>query len=190
MATRKVEKIETPESLVAAALAAAQSAINATIKARGFSKTFTAKVLALGCYATPEAANAAESLGKGLEALGTGGKGYASNAKRILAAGPTACQKAMEWCTDPANGGYMAPGNLFKKFPDDFPALTTSGRAANAAPTGAAERVDLNQPSGMLLALETIRAKVPGFKAWSSDDIVALQDCAAKAIALIKRNAN
>ena len=69
--------------------------------------------------------------------------------------------------------------------------MTGTGRAAKTAPVGAAESgVDLGQPSGMLLALETIRAKVPGFKAWSSDDIVALQDCAAKAIALIKRNAN
>jgi len=185
MATRK---IETPEGLVTAAIAAAQSAINATIKARGFSKTFTAKVLMLGCYSTPEAAKAAETLGKGLEALGTGGKGYASNAKRILAAGPVACQKAVEFCTDPANGGFMAPGNLFKKFPEDFPALTTSGRAAKVEAAPAAEGVDLGQPSGWMVALETIRAKAPGQKSWASDDIVALQDSAAKMVALIKRN--
>lgn len=185
MATRK---IETPEGLVTAAIAAAQSAINATIKARGFSKTFTAKVLMLGCYSTPEAAKAAETLGKGLEALGTGGKGYASNAKRILAAGPTACQKAMEFCTDPANGGFMAPGNLFKKFPEDFPALSTSGRAAKVE-TAPTEGVDLGQPSGWMVALETIRAKAPGQKSWASEDIVAMQDCAAKMLALIKRNA-
>lgn len=185
MATRK---IETPEGLVSAAIAAAEGAIKATIKARGFSKTFCAKVLMLGCYATPEAAKAAEALGKGLEALGTGGKGYASNAKRILAAGPTACQKAVEFCTDPANGGYMAPGNLFKKFPEDFPALTTSGRAGKVE-TPAAEGVDLGQPSGWMVALEAIRAKAPGQKSWSSDDIVALQDSAARMVALIKRNA-
>jgi hypothetical protein len=184
MATRK---IETPESLVSAAVAAAQSAITATAKARGFSKTFCAKVLALGCYATPEAAKAAEALGKGLEALGTGGKGYASNAKRILAAGPVACQKAIEFCTDPANGGYMAPGNLFKKFPDDFPALTDSGRAKKATPV-APEGVDLGQPTGWLVALDAIRAKAAGQKAWKSDDIVALQDSASAMIALIKRN--
>lgn len=185
MATRK---IETPEGLVSAAIAAAQSAIVATAKARGFSKTFTAKVLALGCYATPEAAKAAEALGKGLEALGTGGKGYASNAKRILAAGPVACQKAVEFCTDPANGGFMAPGNLFKKFPEDFPALTESGRAKKAAPAAPAEGVDLGQPSGWMVALEAIRAKAPGQKSWTSDDIVAIQDSAAAMIALIKRN--
>ena len=101
MATRK---IETPEGLVTAAIAAAQSAINATQKARGFSKTFTAKVLALGCYSTTDAAKAAETLGKGLEALGTGGKGYASNAKRILAAGQTATGTAVYTISD-GNGG-------------------------------------------------------------------------------------
>lgn len=184
MATRK---IETPEGLVTAAIAAAQSAITATIKARGFSKTFTAKVLALGCYSTPEAAKAAETLGKGLEALGTGGKGYASNAKRILAAGPVACQKALDFCQDPANGGFMAPGNLFKKFPDDFPALTTSGRAAKVE-AAAPEGVDLGQPSGWVTALDAIRAKAPGQKSWKSEDIVALQESAATMIALIKRN--
>lgn len=185
MATRK---IETPEGLVSAAIAAAQSAINATAKARGFSKTFTAKVLMLGCYSTPDAAKAAESLGKGLEGLGTGGKGYASNAKRILAAGPVACQKAVEFCTDPANGGFMAPGNLFKKFPEDFPALTESGRAKKVAPS-VPEGVDLGQPSGWMVALEAIRAKAAGQKAWSSDDIIAIQDSAARIVALIKRNA-
>lgn len=34
-----------------------------------------------------------------------------------------------------------------------------------------------------------IRAKVPGRKDWAADDIVAMQECAAKMIALIKRNA-
>ena len=33
-----------------------------------------------------------------------------------------------------------------------------------------------------------IRAKVPGRKDWNSEDIVAMQECAAKMIALIKRN--
>ena len=184
MATRK---IETPEGLVSAAIAAAQSAITATAKARGFSKTFTAKVLGLGCYSTPEAAKAAETLGKGLEGLGTGGKGYASNAKRILAAGPTACQKAVEFCTDPANGGFMAPGNLFKKFPDDFPTLTESGRAKKAE-VPAVEGIDLGQPAGWIIALDAIRAKAPGRKDWKSEDIVAMQESASAMIALIKRN--
>ncbi len=185
MATRK---IDTPESLVSAAVAAAQSAITATAKARGFSKTFCAKVLALGCYNTLDAIGAAEALGKGLEALGTGGKGYASNAKRILAAGPTACQKAVEFCTDPANGGFMAPGNLFKKFPEDFPALTESGRAKKATPAASAEGIDLAQPAGWLVALDAIRAKAAAQRSWTSDDIVALQDSAARMVALIKRN--
>ena len=34
-----------------------------------------------------------------------------------------------------------------------------------------------------------IRAKVPGRKDWAADDIVAMQECCAKMIALIKRNA-
>lgn len=187
MATRKIETLEGLEGLVSAAIAAAQSAITATVKARGFSKTFTAKVLALGCYSTPDAAKAAETLAKGLDGLGTGGKGYASNAKRILAAGPVACQKAVEYCQDPANGGFMAPGNLFKKFPDDFPTLTSSGRAAKVETAPAAE-VDLGQPAGWLLALDAIRAKAAGQKSWKSEDIVALQESAATMIALIKRN--
>ena len=37
--------------------------------------------------------------------------------------------------------------------------------------------------------IEGIRAQVPGRKDWASEDIVALQDCAGKMIALIKRNA-
>lgn len=184
----QTKKIENPISLVEGAIKAAQSAINATIKARGFSKTFTAKVLALGCYSTPEAASAAETLGKGLEGLGTGGKGYASNAKRILAAGPTACAKVVEYCTDPANGGFMAPGNLFKKFPDDFPALTTSGRTAKVETAAPAAGVDLGQPAGWLVALEAIRAKAAAQKAWNSEDIVAMQESASVIIALIKRN--
>ena len=190
MATRKVEKIETPEGFAAAALAAARQAIALKGRLDGFSKRFTAAVLRLGAIGTDAARAAGDKLAADLVAE-TGGKSYASNARRILAASAGTCQKVLTQCEDEGGSGFPAPAGLFKKFPEEFPALTTSGRAANAAPTGAAESgVDLGQPSGMLLALETIRAKVPGFKAWSSDDIVALQDCAAKAIALIKRNAN
>ena len=82
----------------------------------------------------------------------------------------------------------MSPGNLFKRFPEDFPALTTSGRAKKAE-AAAPEGVDLGQPAGWMVALETIRAKASGQKSWSSDDIVALQDSAARMVALIKRNA-
>jgi len=185
MATRK---IETPESLIAAAIAAAQAAIAATTRARGFSKTFCAKVLTLGALGAADAAQAAETLAKGLEALGTGGKGYASNAKRILSAGQVACQKALDFCTDPANGGFMAPGNLFKKFPDDFPALSDSGRTKKTTAGAVAEGVDLGQPSGWLIALETIRARVPGRKDWPSGDIIAMQESASVMLALIKRN--
>lgn len=37
--------------------------------------------------------------------------------------------------------------------------------------------------------LENLRATVPGRKDWTSEDIVAFQDCATKMIALIARNA-
>lgn len=183
MATRK---IETAQSLKADAKAAALKAIDAAQKAKGFSKTFTASVLKLGALGTDEAAKAAEELGTELAAI-AGGKGYASNAKRILAAGQTACQKALDYCQDPANGGFMAPGNLFKKFPDDFPALTESGRAKKVE-AAAPEGVDLGQPAGWVIALDAIRAKAPGQKSWKSEDIVALQESAATMIALIKRN--
>jgi hypothetical protein len=183
MATKK---IETAQSIADAALKAAQGAINANAKVKGFSKTFTAKVLMLGAMGTEDAAQAAEKLGKDLAEI-AGGKGYASNAKRILSAGTVACQKALDFCTDPANGGFMAPGNLFKKFPEDFPSLTESGRAKKVEATPV-EGVDLGQPAGWTVALETIRAKVPGFKAWSSSDITAMQESASAMLALIKRN--
>jgi len=185
MATRK---IETAQSLKADAKAAALKAIDGAAKVKGFSKAFTAAVLKLGALGTDEAAKAAEELGTELAAI-AGGKGYASNAKRILSGGKIACQKALDYCMAPENGGFMAPGNLFKKFPDDFPALTTSGRAAKVEAAPAAEGVDLGQPSGWMVALEAIRAKAPAQKSWASEDIVAMQDCAAKMIALIKRNA-
>ena len=45
-----------------------------------------------------------------------------------------------------------------------------------------------NEDRAWIQFFESVRAQVPGRKDWSSDDIVAVQDCAAKAIALIKRN--
>lgn len=183
MATKKIENAQ---SLKADAKAAALKAIDGAAKVKGYSKAFTAAVLKLGILDTDEAAKAAEELGTELAAI-AGGKGYASNAKRILAGGKAACQKALDHCMAPENGGFMAPGNLFKKFPDEFPALTTSGRAAKVEAAPAAG-VDLGHPAGWLVALETVRAKAPGQKSWQSDDIVALQESAAKMIALIKRN--
>jgi hypothetical protein len=184
MATRK---IESPESLKTDALNAARKSIDASDRAKGFSKVFTAKVLRLGTLlGTADAQSAAESLGKELEAL-AGGKGYASNAKRILSAGIVACQKALDYCESPENSGFMSPANLFKKFPDTFPVLNATGRAAapkQNEPTG----IDLTQPAGWLVALEAVRANAPKHKTWASDDIVAMQDSAAKMIALIKRN--
>lgn len=183
MATKKVE---TALTFKQNAIAAAIAAIGATAKAKGYSKTFTANVLRLGVLSSPEAAQAAEELGKALTDL-AGGKGYASNAKRILSAGVAACRKALDHCEDPQNSGFMAPGNLFKTFPDDFPALTTSGRGKKEEPAKV-EGVDLATPAGWLTALEAIRAKVNGQKAWKSEDIVAMQESATTMIALVKRN--
>jgi hypothetical protein len=185
MATRK---IETPASLAAQALKAAQAAISATVKAKGHSKVFTAAVLRLGVIGTDEAVTEADALGKALTEL-AGGKGYASNAKRILAGGKVACQKALDHCEDPANGGFMAPANLFKAFPEDFPALTDSGRAKKVEDKAANDSVSLNTPAGWTLALTALCANIQGQKAWGLDDIAAARDSAQRILAIIKRNA-
>lgn len=186
MATKKVE---TALTFKQNAIAAATAAIGATAKAKGYSKTFTANVLRLGVLSTPEAAQAAEELGKALTEL-AGGKGYASNAKRILSAGVAACRKALDHCEDPQNSGFMAPGNLFKTFPDDFPALTTSGRGKKEEPNKAAanDGVSLNTPAGWKLTCVALCANVQGLKTWSTDDIDAARDSAKKILALIDRN--
>ena len=46
-----------------------------------------------------------------------------------------------------------------------------------------------NVDSAWMMALETMRAKAPGRKAWPSEDIVAFQESAARMLALLKRNA-
>ena len=46
-----------------------------------------------------------------------------------------------------------------------------------------------NDDKAWMQFIGEIRAKVPGRKDWAADDIVAMQECAAKMIALIKRNA-
>jgi len=46
-----------------------------------------------------------------------------------------------------------------------------------------------NIDSAWAQALEAMRAKVPGRKAWPSEDIVAFQESAARMLALLKRNA-
>lgn len=46
-----------------------------------------------------------------------------------------------------------------------------------------------NIDSAWMLALQTMRAKAPGRKAWPSEDIVAFQESAARMLALLKRNA-
>lgn len=45
-----------------------------------------------------------------------------------------------------------------------------------------------NEDRAWVQFIEGIRAQVPGRRDWASEDIVAMQDCAAKMIALIKRN--
>lgn len=45
-----------------------------------------------------------------------------------------------------------------------------------------------NEDRAWVQFIEGIRAQVPGRKDWSSEDIVAMQDCCAKMIALVKRN--
>lgn len=45
-----------------------------------------------------------------------------------------------------------------------------------------------NEDRAWVQFIEGIRAQVPGRKDWASEDIVAVQDCCAKMIALIKRN--
>ena len=44
-------------------------------------------------------------------------------------------------------------------------------------------------PKEWLRFIDGMRAKVPGFKTWTSSDIAAFQDSSAQLIALIKRNA-
>ena len=46
-----------------------------------------------------------------------------------------------------------------------------------------------NEDRAWVQFIEGIRAQVPGRKDWASEDIVAVQDCCAKLIALVKRNA-
>lgn len=45
-----------------------------------------------------------------------------------------------------------------------------------------------NEDRAWIQFFEAIRAQVPGRKDWSSEDIVAVQDCCAKLLALVKRN--
>ena len=186
MATRKIDN--SPAALRAAAVKAAQDAIAHKGKMDGFTKRFTAAVLRLAAQDTDEARKVGEELGKELTAL-TGGASYASNAKRILAATPAAARKVLDACEDDGGSGFPAPAGLFKKFPEEFPSLSNSGRRA-AAPAAAAanDSVSLNTPQGWKLACAALLANVQGLKSWTLDDINAARDSAQRILALIERN--
>lgn len=65
----------------------------------------------------------------------------------------------------------------------------TTGKG-EANPAGEGEKATVpNDDRAWVQFIGEIRAKVPGRKDWNSEDIVAMQECAAKMIALIKRNA-
>ena len=186
MATRKIDN--SPAALRAAAVKAAQDAIAAKGRLDGFTKRFTAAVLRLAAQGTEESRAEGENLGVALAKL-TGGASYASNAKRILAATPAAARKALEACEDDGGSGFPAPAGLFKKFPEEFPSLSNSGRPAAAAAAAAAnDSVSLNTPAGWKLALTALLANVQGQKAWTLDDITACRDSAQRILALIERN--
>jgi hypothetical protein len=179
---------KTPAELRAAAVAAATGAIAAKGKMDGFSKRFTAAVLRLAAMGTETAKAEGEALGKELAAL-TNGASYASNAKRILAAKAADARKALEACEDEGGAGFPAPAGLFKKFPEEFPSLSDTGRKAKEKTDKATnDGVSLNTPQGWKLALVALCANVQGLKSWTLDDITACRDSAQKILALIERN--
>ncbi len=180
---------KTPAELRTAAITAATSAIAHKGKMDGFSKRFTAAVLRLAAMGTATAKAEGEALGAELAKL-TGGASYASNAKRILAAAPAAARKALETCEDEGGSGFPAPAGLFKKFPEEFPSLSDTGRKAKekTADKAANDGVSLNTPAGWKIALAALCANVQGLKAWTNDDITAARDSAQRILALIERN--
>jgi len=180
------KKVLSPAELRVLAVTAATAAIAAKTRMDGFSKRFTAAVLRLAALGTPEAKVEGETLGNELAKL-TGGASYASNAKRILAATPAAARKALEACEDDGGSGFPAPAGLFKKFSEEFPSLSESGRKATAD-KAAAEGVSLNTPEGWKLAMLALCANVQGLKSWGLDDVKAAQDSAQRILALIKKN--
>lgn len=179
---------KTPIELRQDAFNAASSAILHKGKMDGFTKKFTAACLKLAAMGTATAKAEGETLGKELSAL-TGGASYASNAKRILAATPAAARKALEACLDEGGTGFPAPAGLFKKFKDEFPPLTDSGRRASATPNSAAanDGVNLSTPAGWRAACAALLATVQGQKGWELDDIQAVRDSAQRIIAMVDR---
>jgi hypothetical protein len=173
----------------AAALAAAQNAIKLGNESKGWSKEFSLHVVKLASIGTDEAKSEGEKLGKELDAIPDGGKGYGANARRILAVTPAVASKVLDACNDPKGKGWSSPQNLFKRFADEFPTLSDKGRKAKPETDKTAnDSVSLNTPAGWKLACAALLANVQGQKTWTLDDINAARDSAQKILALIERN--
>jgi hypothetical protein len=185
----KTVKVPTIADIRAAALAAAQSAIKLGNESKGWSKEFAFHVVKLASIGTDEAKTEGEKLGKELDAIPDGGKGYGANARRILAVAPAVATKVLDACNDPKGKGWSSPQNLFKRFADEFPTLSDKGRKAKPETDKAAnDSVSLNTPAGWKLACMALCANIQGQKAWSNDDIAACRDSAQRILALIERN--
>jgi hypothetical protein len=179
---------KTPAELRVAAVKAAQAAITKGNESKGWSKEFAAHCVALAAMGTDVARAEGETLGRDLDNIPEGGKGYASNARRILAVSPATAAKVLDACNDPKGKGWSSPQNLFKRFPEDFPSLNNTGREAKTADKAVNDGVSLSTPQGWKLALTALCANVQGLKSWSNDDITACRDSAQKILALIERN--
>lgn len=184
----KVVKVPTIADIRTAAVAAAQNAIKLGNESKGWSKEFSLHVVKLASIGTDEAKAEGEKLGTELDAIPDGGKGYAANARRILAVSPAVASKVLDACNDPKGKGWSSPQNLFKRFAEDFPTLSNKGRPAAAPAAAANDGVSLNTPAGWKLACAALLANVQGQKTWSLDDINAARDSAQRILALIERN--
>ena len=185
----KIVKVPTIADIRAAALTAATSAIRLGNESKGWSKEFAFHVVKLASIGTDEARTEGEKLGSELDAIPDGGKGYGANARRILAVTPAVASRVLDACNDPKGKGWSSPQNLFKRFAEEFPPLSDSGRKGKeTADKDVPESVSLNTPAGWKLACMALCANVQGLKAWSNDDITACRDSAQKILALIERN--
>ena len=118
-------------------------------------------------------------------------EGYAAN-PRVVATKETLTQYAsgiLKW----AKAGKVPKAHSMRAFMGSVPGSKGKGGRppkAKANPEGQAEKASLpNDDRAWAQFIGDIRAKVVGRKDWNSEDIVAMQECAAKMIALIKRNA-
>ena len=117
--------------------------------------------------------------------------GYAAN-PRVVATKETLTQYAsgiLKW----AKAGKTPKAMSMRAFMGSVPGAKGKGGRppkAKANTEGQAEKANMpNDDKAWMQFIGEIRAKVPGRKDWNSEDIVAMQECAAKMIALIKRNA-